>query len=93
MQCSCTRTECMHHVQQLKGQTPWSVQAAQLHQSPEQRLGRAKHQSIKVNEGRGRAGIHVSPSHSFFANSTTEGLGYFKKKAVERRNISSLVIV
>lgn len=84
--------------QWLKGSASPTAQAAQLHQSPEEGLGRAKHQSRKVNEDRGSAGTHISPGEPFHSLQgralptilLRDGL---LKKAVGRIDISYLIIV
>jgi len=84
--------------QGLEGRASRIARPAQLHQSPAEGLGRAKHQRLKVNEDRGSAGIQISPGEPFHSLQgralptilLRDGL---LKKAVGRIYISYLIIV
>lgn len=84
--------------QRLKGRASPTAQAAELHQNPEEGLGKAKHQRLKVKEDRGSAGIEISPGKTFHSLQgralptilLRDGL---LKKAVGRIDILYLIIV
>lgn len=94
---ACEQQSCTT-AQWLKGSAPPTAQGAQLHRSPEKLLGRARHQSLKVNEDRGSASIRILPGEPFH---TLQGRALptmllrhgLLKKAVGKRDISYLIIV